>query len=260
MNQERIKELVKLAKEASVEAGKAILNIYDSEDFGIETKGDNSPLTKADKASHTVIMEYLEGSGLPVLSEEGKDIPFLERAGWEYFWLVDPLDGTKEFIKRNGEFTVNIALVHGAKVIAGVVYTPVLKKLHWGIVGSGAYLEHQGSTSVLDGGRSSKYGGPVRIVASRSHMSQETEDFISSYPAAEIVSMGSSLKFTVLAEGNADLYPRFGPTMEWDTGAAQAVLEAAGGSVTDFQSNQSLQYNKEVLRNGFFIARAKKEA
>lgn len=234
------------------------MKVYETEDFGVETKGDNSPLTKADKAAHEVIMKYLEPTGIPVLSEEGKDILFSERANWEYFWLVDPLDGTKEFIKRNGEFTVNIALVHGEKLVAGIVYTPVQQKLHWGIVGEGAYLEENGLTSTIDGGKSSGYKGPVRVVASRSHMSEETEQFIGQYPGAEMVSMGSSLKFMVLAEGKADIYPRFGPTMEWDTGAAQAVLEAAGGSVIDHKTGAPLTYNKQVLLNNFFIARATK--
>ncbi len=259
MEQTQLNSLVVIAKEASIEAGKAILAIYDTEDFGVETKGDNSPLTKADKASHEVIMKYLEPTGIPVLSEEGKGIEFSERSGWDYFWLVDPLDGTKEFIKRNGEFTVNIALVKKDVLVAGIVYTPVLEKLHWGIVGHGAFLEEKGKRTALDGGKSSGYSGPVRVVASRSHMSDETHEFISRYTDPEIVSMGSSLKFMVLAEGNADVYPRFGPTMEWDTAAAQAVLEAAGGSVIDHTTGKPLRYNKEVLLNNFFIARAQKE-
>ncbi|WOK06319.1 3'(2'),5'-bisphosphate nucleotidase CysQ [Imperialibacter roseus] len=259
MEQTKIKNLIGLAKEAAIEGGKAILKIYDTEDFGVETKGDNSPLTKADKAAHDVIMKHLENTGIPVLSEEGKGIDFSERSGWEYFWLVDPLDGTKEFIKRNGEFTVNIALVNRTELVAGVVYTPVQEKLHWGIIGQGAFLEEKGQTTQLDGGKSSVYSGPVRVVASRSHMSDETLEFINQYDKPEIVSMGSSLKFMVLAEGGADVYPRFGPTMEWDTAAAQAVLEAAGGSVIDNKTNEPLRYNKEVLLNHFFIARAKKE-
>jgi len=257
MDQKKIKELIEIAKKASAEAGKAILEIYNTEDLGVEIKGDNSPLTKADKAAHRVIVSYLIATGLPVLSEEGKSIDYNERAAWDYFWLVDPLDGTKEFIKRNGEFTVNIALVHKTSLAAGVVYTPVTGKLHWGIKGHGAYLEESGKTLQLDGGRSSAYKGPMRIVASRSHMSPETEEFINQYPNAEMVSMGSSLKFMVLVEGRADIYPRFGPTMEWDTAAAQAVLEAAGGSVIDHKTGAPLGYNKPVLLNNFFTAKAK---
>lgn len=253
MMKEQINELIAIAKEAAVEAGKAISAIYETEDFGVESKGDSSPLTKADKAAHYAIVSFLDKTGIPVLSEEGKDVPFEVRQKWEYFWLVDPLDGTKEFIKRNGEFTVNIALVHEQKVMAGVVYTPVTKKLYWGIVGEGAFLEYDGKSVPLTG--SVQNGGPVRVVASRSHMSEETQAFIDQYASSEIVSMGSSLKFMVLAEGNADVYPRFGPTMEWDTGAAQAVLEAAGGSVIDNETNQPLVYNKEVLRNNFFVAK-----
>lgn len=257
MEQKKIQELVEIAKQASVAAGQAILEIYNTEDFGVEAKGDNSPLTKADKAAHQVIVSYLNGTGIPVLSEEGKNIDYSERSLWDYFWLVDPLDGTKEFIKRNGEFTVNIALVKGNVLIAGVVFTPVAEKLHWGVAGHGAYLHEKGVTVPLDGGRTAGYKGPVRLVASRSHMSPETEAFINQYPDAEMVSMGSSLKFMVLVEGKADIYPRFGPTMEWDTAAAQAVLEAAGGSVIDHQTGKPLLYNKPVLLNNFFTAKAK---
>lgn len=256
MEQRRIKELIGIAREAAMEAGKAILKIYETEDFGVESKGDSSPLTKADKAAHGVIVSFLENTNLPILSEEGKDVPYSERRNWEYFWLVDPLDGTKEFIKRNGEFTVNIALVYKEKVIAGVVYTPVTQKLHWGIVGAGAFLEFQGKSVALKVNGKDDLKETVRVVASRSHMSEETQEFINQFPSTEIVSMGSSLKFMVLAEGGADVYPRFGPTMEWDTAAAQAVLEAAGGTVIDNETNQPLFYNKEILRNSFFVAKA----
>lgn len=256
MEQSRIKELIGIARDAAVEAGKAILKIYETEDFGVESKSDSSPLTKADRAAHGVIVSFLEKTALPVLSEEGKDVPYSERRNWEYFWLVDPLDGTKEFIKRNGEFTVNIALVHKERVIAGVVYTPVTEKLYWGIVGAGAFLEFQGKSVALQVNGKDDLKGPVRVVASRSHMSEETQAFIDQFPSTEIVSMGSSLKFMILAEGGADVYPRFGPTMEWDTAAAQAVLEAAGGSVINNDTSQPLFYNKEVLRNSFFVARA----
>lgn len=257
MNLERIKQLVEIAKAAATEAGDAILTIYNSEDFGVETKGDNSPLTKADRAAHGVIVNHLNTTGLPILSEEGKDVPYEERKGWEYFWLVDPLDGTKEFIKRNGEFTVNIALIHDRKAVAGVVYTPVTKKLYWGIAGAGAFLKENGNEIPLKASSDPAKSAAVRVVASRSHMSEETQQFIDQFESPVIVSMGSSLKFMILAEGGADVYPRFGPTMEWDTAAAQAVLEAAGGAVIDHQTGKPLQYNKENLRNNYFIAIAR---
>ncbi|MCE7995889.1 MAG: 3'(2'),5'-bisphosphate nucleotidase CysQ [Roseivirga sp.] len=254
MNREKLSSLLDTAREASLLAGQQILEIYNSDDFEVELKGDNSPLTKADKAAHDVIMSFLEPTGIPVLSEEGRDIPYQERKGWDYLWVVDPLDGTKEFIKRNGEFTVNIALVHKGEPILGVVYAPVLDKLYAGIAGLGGTLTVSGTTSKLDQREKldlSRHG--LKVVASRSHLNDDTQAFLDQLTAPEIVSMGSSLKFMVIAEGLADVYPRFAPTMEWDTAAAHAVLASIGGKVTN-QGGEPLEYNKENLLNPYFKA------
>lgn len=254
MEKEELSELLDIAKEASLLAGQKILEIYNSDDFEIELKGDNSPLTKADKAAHDIIMSLLEPKGIPVLSEEGRDISYAERGEWEYLWVVDPLDGTKEFIKRNGEFTVNIALVKQGKPILGVVYAPVLDKLYAAAEGLGATLTKGEDTiklakrQALDLSESN-----LKVVASRSHLNDETQAFLDKLTNPEIISMGSSLKFMVIAEGEADVYPRFAPTMEWDTAAAHAVLRELGGKVTNPEGG-SLVYNKENLLNPYFRA------
>jgi 3'(2'), 5'-bisphosphate nucleotidase len=249
-----LSQLLDLAKTAALEGGKAILKIYETADFGVEAKSDNSPLTLADKAAHQAIVRYLETSGLPILSEEGKNVPYEERSQWEYFWLVDPLDGTKEFIKRNGEFTVNIALIHKGRAIAGVVYVPVLGKMYYALQGQGAFRQIDNQIESLHTQAKHQAGATnLKIVASRSHSNQETEDFIAQYPDAELVSMGSSLKFILVAEGAANVYPRIAPTMEWDTAAAQIVVEEAGGKVMQFAENQPVVYNKENLLNPYFV-------
>ncbi|MFC3880959.1 3'(2'),5'-bisphosphate nucleotidase CysQ [Algoriphagus namhaensis] len=246
-----LKELTSLAKKASIEAGKAILEIYETADFGVQTKGDNSPLTKADQAAHQVILGFLNETGLPILSEEGKDIEFRERKNWEYFWMVDPLDGTKEFIKKNGEFTVNIALIHDGNPIMGVVYAPVLDWLYWGNHEEGAWKKEQNNDPIQ---LLNQLESNVKtIVASRSHLSPETQEFIDQYPQAEVISMGSSLKFLLVAEGKAQVYPRFAPTMEWDTAAAHGVVLACGGEILKWPENTPLCYNKENLLNPWFI-------
>lgn len=250
-----IKELTRLAKTAALKAGQAIIEVYQSEDFGVERKGDDSPLTKADKAAHLTIVKYLEPSGLPVLSEEGKDIPYEKRKDWDHFWMVDPLDGTKEFIKKNGEFTVNIALIHRRHPIIGVVYAPVLDWLYWGNRLSGAWKQESGRQPFRLENQDDREVSTV--VASRSHLSAETKAFIDQYPQAEIISMGSSLKFMLVAEGRAQIYPRFAPTMEWDTAAAQAVLEAAGGQVLKYPENEPMDYNRKDMLNGWFVARGR---
>lgn len=251
MSKINIKELTTLAKKASLEAGKAILEIYNSADFGVEIKGDDSPLTKADQAAHKVIVSFLEKTGLPILSEEGRAIPYEERKNWEYFWMVDPLDGTKEFIKKNGEFTVNIALIHAGKPVLGVVYAPVLEWLYWGNGEEGAWKQE----SLLSPIKLEKPANTEvkTIVASRSHLSPDTQKFIDQYPGAEVISMGSSLKFMLVAEGKAQIYPRFAPTMEWDTAAAQGVVIANGSSVINWTEKVELSYNKSNLLNAWFI-------
>jgi len=252
-------DLLSIAKEAALKAGQAILDIYETDDFDVDCKADDSPLTKADKKGHDVIVSFLEKTNLPILSEEGTSIPYDLRKNWKQYWCVDPLDGTKEFIKRNGEFTVNIALIENGIPILGVVFVPVLNKLFYGLKGDGAWLEIaeyketlKSKTTPTDLVLFKKQEG-LRIVASRSHLSQETEDFINELSNPTTVSMGSSLKFLILAENEADIYPRFAPTMEWDTAAAHGVLLGLGYQVYGHLSLQPLVYNKENLLNPHFI-------
>lgn len=248
-----LNNLLDIAKNAALTAGEEILKIYESGDFSIESKADSSPLTLADKAAHRSIVEILEKTEIPILSEEGQSIPYNERSKWSYFWMVDPLDGTKEFIKKNGEFTVNIALIHDHEPILGVVYPPVLGELYWASKGQGSFVEENGnvlrlSTSNID---LSKTG--IKVVASRSHMSSETEAYISGFDEPKIVSKGSSLKFLLVASGEADVYPRFGPTMEWDTAAAHLIVTESGGRVVLEDEQTPLSYNKKDLLNPYFI-------
>lgn len=248
-----LKELVRVAIHAAEEASKSILEVYHSNDFQAELKGDKSPLTIADKKAHHVIEQILKETNLLILSEEGKDIPYEVRKHWEYFWLVDPLDGTKEFIKRNGEFTVNIALIHNQIPILGVVAVPVTGEVYFSKPGEGAYLKQNGAEVRLEKRKPidlSQQG--LRVVASRSHMSDETSAFINKLHDSELISAGSSLKFMLLATGKADVYPRFAPTMEWDTAAAHAILLETGMVVNQL-SGEPLRYNKENLLNPFFL-------
>ena len=243
-------------------AGMAILEVYKQDDFSAITdfKADDSPLTLADRAAHEVIVSELNRDypEIPVLSEEGAQIAFENRVTWEWFWLVDPLDGTKEFIKRNGEFTVNIALIHKGKPVLGVVYVPVQDMMYWNDPESGKAFRRKGKMAPEEIKASSfDINAPgLRVVCSRSHrkMGDSLDDFLNTLKDPVTVPMGSSLKFMLIAEGKADYYPRFGPTMEWDTGAAQAILVASGGSVTQMESGQALEYNKENLLNPYFIA------
>ena len=250
------KELLATAIQAALDAGRDIMEIYDDPeaDFGIERKADNSPLTRADKAAHARIMTYLEPTGIPVLSEEGAHLPYDERRTWQRLWIVDPLDGTKEFIKRNGEFTVNIALVEDGAPVMGVIYVPVKQQLYYGIVGEGATKEEDGVRSSLPLPAGER---PFTVVASRSHLSAETADFIDNlrreHPDLELVSSGSSLKICLVAEGRADIYPRHAPTMEWDTAAGDAIARAAGREVVDAMTDEPLRYNKDDLHNPWFV-------
>ena len=273
MNIDKIKELLSVAVQASLVAGKDILEIYQSSDFGVEMKGNNSPLTLADKKAHNTIVDFLIKTDLPILSEEGRDINYDERNKWENFWLVDPLDGTKEFIKRNGEFTVNIALINDGIPIAGVIYVPVLEELYFGIENFGAYKIQEidinnAKSFSIEKLIETAYKLPKNIekekytiVGSRSHMSHETEDFINElkkiHGDVEIISKGSSLKLCMVAEGFANIYPRFAPTMEWDTAAGHAICLAAGFVVTKQDGKTLLKYNKENLLNPWFIVKPK---
>ncbi|HYF67639.1 MAG TPA: 3'(2'),5'-bisphosphate nucleotidase CysQ [Ohtaekwangia sp.] len=244
------------AIQAAEEASKVILEVYNTGDFEAEAKGDNSPLTIADKRGHGVIAVILEATNIPLLSEEGKQIPYDERKAWEYFWMVDPLDGTKEFIKRNGDFTVNIALIHNHTPILGVVAVPVTGEVFYASKGSGAFVKRNQKTEALPKRRNWTLTEPgLRVVASRSHMSDETQQFINSLKEPVLVSRGSSLKFMLLAEGKADVYPRYAPTMEWDTAAAHAIVNETGLRVLRHNSEEELLYNKENLLNPYFLVK-----
>jgi 3'(2'), 5'-bisphosphate nucleotidase len=254
----------RLLIEASLKAGAEIMKVY-TRDFDVETKDDKSPLTEADKNSHLAIMSFLEQTGLPILSEEGKHMDYSGRKSWNQFWLVDPLDGTKEFVKKNGEFTVNIALIENGLPIYGIIYAPVLKKLFVGNVGHEAWIaENVATDTSVDSILASKISipktkpsSPYIVVASRSHFSPETQEYVDELTKTkgdiDFASMGSSLKICLVAEGAADIYPRFGPTMEWDTGAGHAIAKAAGKMVTDHATGKEMRYNKENLLNNWFI-------
>ncbi len=246
-------QVIDIAQAASAE----ILKVYHSPDFGIQTKGDESPITTADLASNRVITEGLSKlkPQFPILSEETLEIPYAERRHFDYFWLVDPLDGTKEFIKRNGEFTVNIALIHQNKPVLGVVYLPNTEGVYFAVKNGGAFKIEKGRVEtriycshfhLTDKG--------LKIPISRSHRNQATDDLFLGYNQPELVPCGSSLKFLKIADGTFDIYPRIGTTMEWDTGAPHIILEEAGGQILEWISRKPLIYNKEDLRNPNFIA------
>lgn len=254
---------------AAVEAGIAILEVY-NQDFEVEEKSDKSPLTHADKRSHEIITSHLTRLNIPILSEEGKTIDYAQRKAWEYLWIVDPLDGTKEFIKRNGEFTVNIALVYKHTPVLGVIYVPVHQRLYFAAKSFGAYrmemvdfskinvdsLEQVVARSVsIDVNH--KTSRPYTIMGSRSHATPELEAYVAEkrkeYGAVKFISAGSSLKICQVAEGAADVYPRLGPTMEWDTAAGHIIAECAGAVIFRDDNGEPLLYNKENLLNPWFI-------
>ncbi|QIR14892.1 3'(2'),5'-bisphosphate nucleotidase CysQ [Shewanella aestuarii] len=255
----QLAKVIDIAKQA----GKAIMDVYATADIHVEVKQDDSPVTAADIASHNVIINGLNQmfTDIPVMSEEAADISWAERQTWQTYWLIDPLDGTKEFIKRNGEFTVNIALIHQGKAIAGVVYAPVLNKCYSGVLGQGAWLETQTDDGVtqVELNISQRDISPIPIVVgSRSHISPDVASYLETVGEHKVLSVGSSLKFCMVAEGQADVYPRLGLTSEWDTAAAQAVLESAGGQVLQYPELTPLVYNqKENILNPYFIAAAK---
>jgi len=251
-----LKPLLTLAIQAAEEASKEILTVYHSGDFQAEAKGDNSPLTLADKKAHESIVKNLQSSKLPLLSEEGRSIPYAERKDWDYFWMVDPLDGTKEFLKRNGEFTVNIALIHKGVPILGVVAVPVTGDVFYADELEGGFVKREGKTTMLAKRKATDLTqSGLRIVASRSHMSDETQEFINKLNEPTLVSQGSSLKFMLLAEGKADVYPRFAPTMEWDTAAAHAVVKAVDLKVFQHGTETEVVYNKIDLLNPWFLVK-----
>ena len=261
--------LLTTAITAALQAGKAILEIYHSGEFNVELKGDNSPLTKADTASHNVIMSYLEPTDIPVLSEEGRDIPYQERKSWKQLWIVDPIDGTKEFIKRNGEFTVNIALIENQRPLIGVIFVPVTGELYFSAKEMGAFkvavdLEDYDVDALQSKANKLPFqreDNTFTIVASRSHMSAETEGYIKQmrdiHGQVKLISKGSSLKLCMVAQGTANCYPRFAPTMEWDTAAGHAICEHAGVEVLDWETKKNMLYNREELLNNWFLVQSK---
>ena len=262
-----MKQLLDIAITAALEAGKAILEIYHSGEFDVETKGDNSPLTKADTTSHNVIMSFLTKINIPVLSEEGKAISYEERKEWKQLWIVDPIDGTKEFIKRNGEFTVNIALIENQKTKIGVIFVPVTGELYFSSKEIGAFkvavdLKNYDLEKLISNGSKlplQREDNTFTIVASRSHMSAETETYVQEmrdiHGEVNLISKGSSLKLCMVAEGTANCYPRFAPTMEWDTAAGQAICEHAGFQVIDWSTKEKMLYNRQELLNNWFLVK-----
>ena len=241
------------------DAGSVIMDIY-NRDVEVELKNDRSPLTEADKKSNELIIQSLElfYPNIPIISEENSEIFYSERSSWGEFWLIDPLDGTKEFIKKNGEFTVNIALIRDGFPVLGVVYLPVDEILYSAEKGSGAFKEDRSSnlSKIFNGVHYDELES-IKVVASRSHITDEVKEFVEGLKnegkEVEMISVGSSLKLCLIAEGSANIYPRFGPTMEWDTGAAQAVVMESGREVLNFETNELLNYNKKSLLNPWFI-------
>jgi len=254
LDQIDVQDIVKIAKIA----GKAVMKIY-NQNFDVEYKKDSSPLTLADQKANQIIVTALNQlsvnsflqQNIPILSEEGRSIPYDERKNWEYFWLIDPLDGTKEFVKKNGEFTINIALIYKDTPIIGVVYSPVLNVCYWAKSNEGAFKD--GKKLPL---KTKRQRDIYKIVASRSHMSSETKDFIEAIDTDKekvIVSIGSSLKICLVAEGEANIYPRLGPTMEWDTAAAHAIVNESDGLFNRYIDNSAHLYNKKNLLNDWFV-------
>jgi len=273
-------ELLYLAIGAAIQAGEAVLKVYDT-DFSVEHKSDSSPLTLADRESHRILEKSLKTTGIPILSEEGRHLPYEERKAWKTFWLLDPLDGTKEFVKRNGEFTVNIALVTDGKPVMGVIYVPVVDDLYFGTIESGAYKVTTAAARLLSPylnaattllqmpeqlSSAERLPSPLysperfTVVGSRSHSTPEVnkivEELKNKHGEVELISAGSSLKICMVAEGRAQLYPRTGPTMEWDTAAGQAIAEAAGAEMVVFDTGAPMRYNKENLLNPWFIVKS----
>lgn len=261
-----MKELLRTAIEASIAAGREIMKVYLEEDFQVEFKSDNSPLTIADQKANDIINYYLKPSGIPIISEENEQLPYQERKDWKECWIVDPLDGTKEFIKRNGEFTVNIALVSNGRPEIGVIYAPALSLLYFSLRSERKAFKYFVPSADISFDKIHEGAEEIRpeinplitkIVGSRSHMNDKTlkfiEDLKTTGSKVELVSKGSSLKFCLIAEGEAHLYPRFGPTMEWDTAAGQAICESVGVSCKFMETKENITYNRSVLKNSNFL-------
>lgn len=251
MNMQWQDELVNIARRA----GDAIMSFYKNAGTQTWTKKDDSPLTQADLAAHTVIVEALGilTPQIPVLSEESTAISWQERQAWDRYWLVDPLDGTKEFIKQNGEFTVNIALIDNHQPVMAAVYAPALDKMYYGNSQSGCFLQHAGCAPVRLDVSATSVTQPIRVVGSRSHASPEMAQFTQQFASVEVVPMGSSLKLCLIAEGLADIYPRLGPTMEWDTAAGHCIAQCAGAKVSQLDGAPLVYNASESLKNEFFV-------
>jgi 3'(2'), 5'-bisphosphate nucleotidase len=252
MDEAKESNWLKIAIEAAQKAGEKILQIY-GEEFSVSYKEDKSPLTLADQQANDIIESYLLKTNIPILSEEGRLTEYKDRKNWKLLWIVDPLDGTKEFVKRNGEFTVNIALVKNGKPILGVIFVPVKGWLYYGS-SNGSYREIYEKKVKLP--LDNKFNN-FKVVGSRSHQSPETKEYFEDIRKrkknVEIVTMGSSLKICLVAEGSADVYPRFAPTMEWDTAAGHAIAKYAGKNLIDFETKKEMTYNRRELKNNWFI-------
>jgi len=254
----RLPDLIPDVLEIARAAGRVIMEVYESEaDFGVEQKADNSPVTRADRAADRVIRDAL-GALVPlwpVISEESKLPSYEERRQWDYCWLVDPLDGTKEFIRRSGEFSVNIALIHRHEAVLGLILGPVQGECFWAVKGHGAFERMPDGRQVrLQCAPFRLTDSGLRLLSSRSHYKMATEKLVVQFDAPRLIQQGSALKFGMLARGDADVYPRLGHTSEWDTAAGQVILEEAGGAVLDYHTRKPLLYNKESIENPFFYA------
>ena len=256
----KISHLLETARYAAIEAGKVIMEVYHRPEFSTKLKKDNTPSTQADRRAHTIITGFLKKTNLPVLSEEGMNIDYVERKSWDYFWLIDPLDGTREFLNKNGEFTVDIALMHENIPLAGIIYVPCTDTMYYGSKQTGIYKHKEGNRSqILPLKERVEYDQLVRkeqlvVVISRSHSSISTNSFTGQLKNVTLRYIGSSLKFMILLENLADIYPRFGSTMEWDTAAAHALLNASNRGVYNTDLKSELTYNKPDLINPAFIA------
>ncbi|HMQ08354.1 MAG TPA: 3'(2'),5'-bisphosphate nucleotidase CysQ [Saprospiraceae bacterium] len=257
MKYERIYKYFERLKPVFNEAGSMIMEIYNQSGYQTLIKDDHTPVTTADHQSNSLICKYLEeiSPSIPVISEENADIPYIVRKDYEYFWLLDPLDGTKEFINKTGEFTINLALIKNDQPILGMVYVPVQKLLYWAIKQNGAFISNGMKEDISI--RSSPFrwnDKRLRVICSRSHINTPTKKYMGQFEDPVIIPKGSALKFLLLSEGNADVYPRLGPTMEWDTAAPQIILEEAGGKIVELESGQPVTYNKESMLNPHFLA------
>ena len=264
--------LLKLAITAALQAGQEILKIYQT-DFFVETKDDNTPVTLADKAASKSILHVLASTNLPTISEEETILDYETRKNWQHVWIVDPLDGTKEFVKRNGEFTVNIALIENKQPVIGVIFSPITKQLYFAMINYGSFkvavqkvFENSNQTTFVDSLLSNAIKLPSQklpknytVVASRSHLSREINQHIeklkNTYGEVEVINIGSSIKQCLVAEGKAHEYLRLGTTMEWDTAAGQCILEQSGSQLIDLETDSPMKYNKENMKNNFFIAK-----